>query len=64
MKRKSEKLVRYTLDTLPPLTEAEIANLKRLAEMPDSEIDTSDIPELTEKQLKRAVRRRFGERWK
>ena len=53
------KMVSYTLETLPPLTEAQIANLKRLAEMPDSEIDTSDIPELTDEQWKNAVRGRF-----
>ena len=53
------KMVRYTLATLPPLTEEEIASLKRLAEMPDSEIDTSDIPELTDEQWKNAKRRSF-----
>ena len=53
------KMVSYTLETLPPLTEAQIANLKRLAEMPDSEIDTSDIPEPTDEQWKNAVRGRF-----
>lgn len=45
------KTVKYTLDTLPPLTEAQKADLKRLAAMPDAEIDTSDIPELTDAQL-------------
>lgn len=45
------KKVEYTLDTLPPLTEAQKADLKRLAAMPDAEIDTSDIPELTDTQL-------------
>ena len=33
--------------------------LKRLAEMPDSEIDLSDAPELTDEQWKNAERRRF-----
>ncbi len=45
-----EKIVRYTLDTLPSLTEAQKANLARLASLPDSEIDTSDIPVLTDEQ--------------
>ena len=45
------KKVEHTLDTLPPLTEAQKANLKLLAARPDAEIDTSDIPELTDAQL-------------
>jgi uncharacterized protein (DUF4415 family) len=43
-----EKLVRYTLETLPPLTEAQRKNLRVLASRPDSEIDTSDIPVMTD----------------
>jgi uncharacterized protein (DUF4415 family) len=50
------KMVRYTLDTLPPLTDAQEANLKRLEAVPDSEIDTSEIPEWTDEQWKNAVR--------
>ena len=38
------KTVEHTRDTLPPLTEAQKDNLKRLAAKPDDEIDTSDIP--------------------
>jgi uncharacterized protein (DUF4415 family) len=53
------KMVSYTLDTLPPLTEADRRQLRKIAAMPDSEIDTSDIPELTEEQWKNAVRGRF-----
>lgn len=45
------KKVEHTLDTLPPLTEAQKGDLKRLAAMPDAEIDASDIPELTDAQL-------------
>lgn len=45
------KKVEHTLDTLPPLTEAQKADLKRLAALPDAEIDTSDIAELTDAQL-------------
>ncbi len=40
------KTVSYTLDTLPPLTEAQEAHLKALAARPESEIDYSDIPAL------------------
>jgi uncharacterized protein (DUF4415 family) len=43
-----KKMVRYTLDTLPPLTNAQRANLKALAARPVSEIDTSDIPVLSD----------------
>jgi uncharacterized protein (DUF4415 family) len=53
------KIVRYTLDSLPPLTEAQIENLKRLAARPDSEIDTSDIPELPPEAWKNAKRGLF-----
>jgi uncharacterized protein (DUF4415 family) len=41
-----KKMVRYTLETLPPLTDAQRANLKALSARPASEIDTSDIPVL------------------
>jgi uncharacterized protein (DUF4415 family) len=54
-----EKIVRYRLDTLPPLSEAQKANLERLAALPDNEIDTSDIPVLTDEQWKHAVRGQF-----
>jgi uncharacterized protein (DUF4415 family) len=53
------KIVSYTLETLPPLTEAQIANLKALAARPDSEIDLSDAPELTDEQWKNAERGHF-----
>jgi len=43
-----KKMVRYTLETLPPLTDAQRTNLKALSARPDSEIDTSDIPVLTD----------------
>lgn len=45
------KTVKHARDSLPPLTEAQEDNLKRLAAMPDNEIDTSDMPELTNAQL-------------
>jgi uncharacterized protein (DUF4415 family) len=56
---KKTKTVRYTLETLPPLTAKQRANLKALAAKPDVEIDFSDIPALTDKQLRNAVRGRF-----
>jgi uncharacterized protein (DUF4415 family) len=54
-----KKMVSFTLDTLPPLTAAQLANLTALAARPDSEIDTSDIPELTDEQWANAERRRL-----
>jgi uncharacterized protein (DUF4415 family) len=61
MKKTDAKTVRYDVDlaNLPPLTEKQKAELTALAEMPDSEIDYSDIPELTEGQFQNAVRGRF-----
>jgi uncharacterized protein (DUF4415 family) len=53
------KMASYTLETLPALTEAQIAGLKALAARPDSEIDLSDAPELTAEQWKRGIRGRF-----
>ena len=53
------KMVSYTLETLPPLTEAQTAKLRALAARPDSEIDFSDIPELTDEQWKNAERGHF-----
>jgi uncharacterized protein (DUF4415 family) len=53
------KMVSYTFDTMPELTEADLAQLKALANRPDSEIDLSDIPELTDEQWKNAVRGQF-----
>jgi uncharacterized protein (DUF4415 family) len=54
-----KKTASFTLETLPPLTEEQRANLKALAERADNEIDTSDIPALTNEQLNSAVRGRF-----
>lgn len=52
------KDVLYRVDfyNLPPLTEARKSELKALAEMPDSEIDYSDIPPLDESFWKNAER--------
>jgi len=47
-------LVRYDADNIPPITEERQKELERLAQMPDSEIDYSDIPPLDENFFKRA----------
>ncbi|HKV60642.1 MAG TPA: BrnA antitoxin family protein [Candidatus Acidoferrum sp.] len=41
------------------LTAKEVRRLKKIAQRPDSEIDLSDIPELTEKFWRNAVRNPF-----
>ncbi|HWW15963.1 MAG TPA: hypothetical protein VN310_14980 [Candidatus Dormibacteraeota bacterium] len=53
------KIVSYAPETLPLLTKADRAKLKALAVRPDSEINTSDIPEMTDAQWKRARRGHF-----
>jgi len=52
----NEKTVSKKLKDLPPLTEADRERLAVLAARPDSEIDLSDMPELTEEDWKTAVR--------
>jgi uncharacterized protein (DUF4415 family) len=52
-------MVSYTLETLPELTESDIAELEALAARPDSEIDLSDAPELTSEQWKKGIRGHF-----
>jgi uncharacterized protein (DUF4415 family) len=54
-----KRIVSYKLETLPPLTQRQRADLKALAARPDSEIDTSDIPEMTDEQWKNARRGHF-----
>lgn len=53
------KTVEHTLDTLPTLTAARRRELEIFAAQPDSLIDTSDIPELTDEQWSASVRGRF-----
>ncbi|HEY4904635.1 MAG TPA: BrnA antitoxin family protein [Candidatus Sulfotelmatobacter sp.] len=53
------KMVSYTPETLPALTKKQRTRLKALATRPDREIDTSDIPEMTEEQWKNARRGQF-----
>ncbi len=54
-----KKTVEFTPETLPPLTEAQRANLKALRTRPDSKIDFSDAPEWTDEQWKKAERGHF-----
>lgn len=55
------KTVHYKIDlnNLPPLTDEQTAELKALSEMPDSEIDYSDISPLDDAFWKKAVRNPF-----
>jgi uncharacterized protein (DUF4415 family) len=53
------KTVSYTLHTLPPLSDAQRANLKILAKRPESEIDTREIPEMSDAQWKSGRRGHF-----
>lgn len=55
----ANRMVRYTSESLPPISEEEREQLKELSTRPDGEIDTSDIPELTPEQWKGAVRGKF-----
>ena len=50
------KMVSYTLDTLPALTDEQRLSLTALGARSDDKIDYSDIPALTDEQLKNAVR--------
>jgi hypothetical protein len=51
-----KKMVSYTLETLPEISEERWEEMKALASRPDEEIDKSDIPELTREKMKGAVR--------
>jgi uncharacterized DUF497 family protein len=53
------KTTSYTPETLPTLTKADRGKLKALAARSDSEIDTGDIPEMTDEQWKHARRGHF-----
>jgi uncharacterized protein (DUF4415 family) len=55
----STKIVSYTLETLPPMTEERLARLRAQAARPDSEIDLSDAPEMTDEEWKNAERGHF-----
>ena len=57
----SKKTIKHEFDPAnpPPLTAKQQAEITALHAKPDSEIDTSDIPELTEEFWKNAVRNPF-----
>lgn len=61
MKKKDDKTVQFQLDpaALPPLTDAQRAELDALKSAPDDAIDYSDIPPLTEKFWENAEQGRF-----
>lgn len=44
-------MVSYTLDTLPPLTEAQRRHMRDLAAQPEDRIDLTHMSELTDAQL-------------
>ena len=54
-----KKIVSYTPETLPPLTEKQRAHLRAMAARPNPAVDTSEIPEITEEQWKQAQRGKF-----
>ncbi|MFB9985189.1 hypothetical protein ACFSQQ_08865 [Mesorhizobium kowhaii] len=53
------KVIRYEIDPKnpPPLTNAQKAEIAWLTSRPESDVDTSDIPELTEEFWRNAIRR-------
>ncbi len=61
MKKKDADTVRFAVDpaNLPPLTDAQRAELAALEAKPDSEIDYSDIPPAAESFWQDAERGRF-----
>ena len=46
-----EEMVRYREDEIPPITPERMAELEVVCNKPDSRIDLSDIPEMTDEQL-------------
>jgi uncharacterized protein (DUF4415 family) len=55
----SAKMVRYDARSVPLPTAKELERFALEMAKPDSEIDFSDIPELTEEDFKNAVRGKF-----
>ncbi len=53
------EVVSYTSESMPQMTEEEVAALKAKLDDPNFKIDYSDIPRLTDEQWKNATRRRF-----
>jgi hypothetical protein len=58
---RKKEAVTYEFDPAnpKPLTAAQHAELRKLAAMPEDRIDTTDIPPLTEKFWRNAVRNPF-----
>jgi uncharacterized protein (DUF4415 family) len=54
-----EKMISYRAGELPPLSAESERQFQLAMAKPDSEIDTSDIPEITEEQFRNAVRGKF-----
>ena len=52
-------IVTFRRDEIPPASEEELAQLRALADRPDSEIDLSDMPELTDEELAQFVPRAY-----
>jgi uncharacterized protein (DUF4415 family) len=59
VEHKKPKMVVYRREPGSSLTAKQKANLEELAQMPEHEVDTSDIPELAASAWKNAVRGRF-----
>ncbi|WP_192180095.1 hypothetical protein [Mesorhizobium amorphae] len=57
------KVIRYKMDPAnpPPLTEAQKAEIAVLKARSESDVDTSDIPELTEEFWQRVIVRRMAD---
>lgn len=53
------KTVSFTPETLPELTDEQIARLQALEAAPDTEIDFTDIPQLSDEQWAGRVQGRF-----
>lgn len=64
MKMSTAKIIRYEIDLANPLpiTDSQKAEIAALSQLPDSEIDYSDIPPLTDDYFRNAVRGRFYRR--
>lgn len=54
-----KRIVKYELETLPALTGAQRAKLRALGRRPESEIDLSDAPEMTNEEWNNAERRSY-----
>ncbi len=57
MSPKTDSVVSYKLSELPKISAARKANLRAMATRPDSDVDTSDIPVMSDEQWRTATRR-------